>query len=88
MEIEIVDRITNIGLEEALEEISLLSDSLTSNHQFDKWGFVYAHMLNDRGFYRLLGVENHYCGEKDGSINPLADARLRLLSFYVSRLKL
>lgn len=81
---KVVSRIAGLSLEDAVDELHAVAPTLSSA-QSHGWFNHYERLLNDRRAFRSVGVLDAYCGESDGSINDLAQARLKLLSLYIYR---
>jgi len=81
LEDKVIERIATINLEDAMEELHTIAP-LMSPPESKQWFKIYENLLQDRRAYRMIGLEKHYAGEKDGTINRLVQARLQLLSYY------
>jgi len=78
----VVERIRNLSLEECCDELEVVAKTVTPTESH-KWFRIYRDYVNDRRAYRAVGVEKHYAGRRDGSLDDSAVAKLKLLSFYV-----
>ncbi len=86
LEEKIIERIANINFEDAMEELYAISPTMSSTDS-NQWFNIYENFMNDRRAFRMVNMTKAYNGESDGSFNQLAQARLKLLSYYTWRLQ-